>query len=86
MDRTLVAYSLSGHKNALELTRKIYGYTDSSNHGKYVYERKGILSDIPFEKIARGAFFIDPKYKKEVVAKFQELGLQIKVFDIKIKN
>ncbi|MFT4312174.1 MAG: hypothetical protein ACMXYF_03000 [Candidatus Woesearchaeota archaeon] len=86
MKRTLVAYSLSGRKNALEITRKIYGYTDSSNHGKYIYKRKGILSDIPFEKIARGTFFIEPKYKKEVIAKFKELGLQMKIFDITINN
>lgn len=86
MERTLIAYTLSEQKKPLELTRKIYGYTDQSNHGKYVYKRKGILSDIPYEKIARGAFFIEKKHKQKVIKQFKELGLNIKVFDVVIKN
>lgn len=86
MKRTLISYSLSGRKDALEITRKIYGYTDRSNHGKYSYERKGILSDIPFEKIARGAFFVEKQFKEEVISKLTELGLKVKVFDIEIKE
>jgi hypothetical protein len=43
MEKTMITYSLSKRKNALDLTRKIYGYVDASNHGKYKYERKGIL-------------------------------------------
>jgi len=40
----------TSHKQLKEKTRfyrELYGYTDSSYFGKYVYERKGILSDIP---------------------------------------
>jgi hypothetical protein len=82
----MITYSLSGRKNALDITRKIYGYKDSSNHGKYSYERKGILSDIKYEKIARTAIWIEPKDKEIVIEGFVKLGLKIKVIDIIIKN
>ena len=82
----MISYSLAGRKNALELTRNIYGYVDSSNHGKYKYERKGILSDIKYEKIARTTFWIDIENKEKVVEEFKKLGLKIKVFDIIIKS
>ena len=86
MEKTMITYSLSGRKNALELTRKIYGYVDASNHGKYKYERKGILSDIDYEKISRTTLWINPKDKNKVIKGFGELGLKIKVIDIIIKN
>lgn len=86
MEKTMISYSLAGRKNALELTRNIYGYVDSSNHGKYKYERKGILSDIKYEKIARTTFWIDIENKEKVVEEFKKLGLKIKVFDIIIKS
>jgi len=82
----MIVYSLSGEKQALEKTRKIYGYTDSSNHGKYVYERKGILSEIPYQKIARGVFWINPKDADNVIIGLKELGLKITKYEIDVKN
>ena len=82
----MITYSLSGRKNALELTRKIYGYKDSSNHGKYTYKRKGILTKIKYDKIARTTIWINPEDKKEVMKGFSELNLKIKVFDLIIEN
>jgi hypothetical protein len=82
----MITYSLSGIKNALEISRKIYGYKDSSNHGKYKYERKGILSDVDYEKVARTVIWINPKDKEKVIKKFGELGLKINVVDIIIKS
>lgn len=82
----MITYSLSGRKNALELTRKIYGYKDSSNHGRYKYERSGILSNIDYEKISRTTLWINPKDKEKVIKGFEELGLKIKIYDLVIKT
>jgi len=82
MKKTLITYSLSGRKNALELTRKIYGFTDLSNHGRYKYQRKGILTNIPHEKISRATFWVDPKYKIRIIKEFKKIGLKIKTIDI----
>lgn len=80
----IISYSLSGRKNALEITRKIYGYNEFSNHSRYKYERKGILSNIPYEKISRGCFMIDPKFEKQVVSGLTKLGLKVKILHIKL--
>ena len=85
-NKVIISYSLAGRKNALELTRKIYGYNEYSNHSKYKYERKGILSDIPYEKLSRGCILIDKKHEKKIVEEFIKLRLKVKVLVIKIIN
>jgi hypothetical protein len=85
MEKTLISYSLSGRKNALEITRKIYGYIECSNNNKYQYDRKGILSNIEYEKIARSCFWINPKDKDQVIKELLKLKLKLKIIDIIIK-
>lgn len=86
MRRIMIKYSLKGRKNALELTRKIYGYTDSSNNGQYKYERKGILSDIEYGKVANGVFWVQPKDEEKVVKELLKLRLKVEIFDLTIKD
>ena len=86
MRRTMIKYSLKGRKNALELTRKIYGYTDSSNNGQYKYQRKGILSNIKYEKIANGVFWVDPKDEEKVIQELLKLKLKVELFNLIIKE
>ena len=86
IQRIMIKYSLKGRKNALELTRKIYGYTDSSNNSRYKYERKGILSDIKYEKVANGVFWVEPKDEEKIVKQLLNLGLKVEIFDLKIKE
>jgi len=83
---TIVSYSLAGRKNALELTRKIYGYTEYSNNSKYKYQRKGILSDLKYEKLSRGTILIEKGDEEKVVNGFTKLKLKIKILEIKILN
>jgi len=82
----MIKYSLKGRKNALELTRKIYGYTDCSNNSQYKYERKGILSGIQYEKIANGVFWIEPKYEEQVIKGLLKLKLKVEIFHLIIKE
>ncbi len=86
MQRSMIKYSLKGRKNALELTRKIYGYTDSSNNGQYSYKRKGILSGIKYEKIANGLFWVEPKYETHIIKELLKLKIKPKIIRIIIKE
>ena len=86
MRRIMIKYSLKGRKNALELTRKIYGYTDSSNNGQYKYQRKGILSNVKYKKVANAVFWVNPKDEETVVKELLKLGLKVEIFDLKIKT
>ena len=85
-NKIIISYSLVGKKNALEITRKIYGYTEFSNYSKYKYARKGILSEIPYEKLSRGTILIDKKNEKRVVIELIKLKIKTKVLEIKIIN
>lgn len=82
----MIKYSLKGRKNALEITRKIYGYIDSSNNGQYKYKRKGILSDIQYKKIANGVFWVDPKDEENVIKELLKLELKVERFSLIIKE
>lgn len=66
-------------------SQKIHGYLDKSNHGKYTYRRKGILTDIPKLMLGKGSFVIryaDSKILKKIV----DLGVNIHKYEITIKN
>ena len=80
----IISYSLAGRKNALELTRKIYGYTEFSNNSRYKYQREGILSNVKYDKLSRGSILISKADEKKVVRGFVKLNLKIKVLTINI--
>ena len=80
----IISYSLAGRKNALELTRKIYGYTEFSNNSRYKYQREGILSNVKYDKLSRGSILISKADEKKVVSGFVKLNLKIKVLTINI--
>jgi len=50
--KTIICYSLGSiePKKRTKFNRELYGYEDKSNHGRYNYKRKGILTKIPHEK------------------------------------
>ena len=85
-NKVLISYSLSGRKNALEITRKIYGFNEFSNHSKYKYKRDGLLSGISYEKISKGCIMIDKNDEDTVVEGFVKLRLKIQVIEMKILN
>ena len=80
----IISYSLAGRRNALELTRKIYGYNEFSNNSKYKYKREGILSNVKYEKLSRGTILISKADEKKVISGFVKLKLKIKVLTINI--
>jgi len=84
MRKVLLTYTLAKQREPLALTRKIYGYIDSSNHAQYSYVRKGILSNYSYEKIARATLFINPQDKTSIVRALKRMGLRIKTFDVTV--
>ncbi|HLC98140.1 MAG TPA: hypothetical protein VJC21_05160 [Candidatus Nanoarchaeia archaeon] len=85
--KTIISYSLGGRKDALEITRKIYGFKDASNRGQYIYERKGILTDIQHEKLGKGVFMISTKDADKIIKQLVSLKIKrIKVMDVVIKK
>jgi hypothetical protein len=60
MKAKLISYDLSElpQWKKVEINRKLFGYTEFSNHSKYRYKREGILKNIPHIKIAKSVIII----------------------------
>ena len=54
-------------KEVAKINRELFGYTDHSHHGKYVYSRNGELSKYDICRIAKGVFITDEINDKEVL-------------------
>ncbi|MEO0093492.1 MAG: hypothetical protein ABIK93_00410 [candidate division WOR-3 bacterium] len=60
----LVAFKMKSNltpTQAIKIRRKLYGYTDFSQFGKYRYSRAGILAQIPHQRILPGVILIEQK-------------------------
>lgn len=68
-------YKAKGKSSSSQLSRALNGYKDYSNKGKYLYERKGLLEEIPHIKLMRGVFIVN----KEDAQKFISLLNRYKI-------
>lgn len=70
MAKNIVCYSLGAiaPKKRLRFHQELYGYTDRSNHGKYVYQRKGILTSAAYEKPLDSTLILPAKIVPVVAA------------------
>lgn len=76
------------NKELVKFCRKLYGYKDHSNREKYIYERKGIISEIPHIKInpIRSALIIEEKNTETIVESLELLGAEVIVRKVKLEN
>ena len=68
MAKSIICYSLGKvePKKRLKFNQELYGYTDRANHAKYRYERKGILTNIKYEKPFDSTLIIPTKAADKV--------------------
>lgn len=86
-EKTIVSYSLGGRKDALGVTRKIYGYKDASNRGQYLYKRSGILTNLQHERLGKGVFMVDTKEADKIMKQLISLKIKkIRAMDIIVKK
>jgi hypothetical protein len=67
--KVLFAFEFEGRKpkDVAKINRELFGYTDHSHHGKYVYRRDGELSKFDIKRIAKGVLITDDINDKEVL-------------------
>lgn len=67
--KSIVCYSLGNikPKQRTKFIRELYGYNDVSNHRRYSYERKGILSEIEYTKPFDSVLIIEGSIKKVIL-------------------
>ena len=69
MQKVLFVFEFKGRKpkEVTKINRDLFGYIDHSHHGRYVYKRKGLLSDFDIDRIAKGVLITDVVNDKEVL-------------------
>ncbi|MCD6371557.1 MAG: hypothetical protein J7L39_02455 [Candidatus Aenigmarchaeota archaeon] len=68
------------------LSKRVNGYLDKSNNGRYKYKREGILSKIPHIKVTHKTFIVRKKDFNLVSKEIRKYGAKIKVWDIEVKE
>lgn len=68
------------------VNRALFGFTDNSNKGSYLYKRGGVLSNLPHLKPIRGVIIVKDKDSTRVISVLQSYKVNPKVFNILIKS
>ncbi|MGC9058832.1 MAG: hypothetical protein ACP5H3_00270 [Candidatus Aenigmatarchaeota archaeon] len=66
--------------------RKLYGYTDNSQFGKYKYHREGLLDKIPHFIPSRSVIVTKKGYEKEIVKFIKRFTSKVFVREIKLEK
>jgi hypothetical protein len=77
----LIAWSLPGatKTESSAIVKILYGQETSCGGGRYVYWRKGLLDDIPYVKLIRGAFIVRKEDSMKVVQFLEENEVVVSV-------
>ncbi len=84
MTKNILCYSLGKIEPKLRLrfNQELYGYVDRSNHGNYEYRRKGILSEVKYEKPFDSILVVPTKISGIIVKHFKKYGAKYVSFKI----
>lgn len=88
MKAKLILYELAKLKqyHKVLVNRALFGFTDNSNKGTYMYKRGGVLSSIPHKRVIRGAIIVKEKDGERVISVLKSYKIKPNVFDISIKQ
>ena len=88
MDATAIIYDLKEikGKDKTYLIRKIFGYKDKSNHGKYSYERSGIITSHIKEKWGQSVIIVKRRSSSIITKILKQNNISYKTRNIKIMD
>jgi hypothetical protein len=84
----LICYSLEKPTQTIRtaLNREINGYKDFSDHGKYVYQRKGILHEIEHNRPHKSVIIVKKADEEKIMSVLKKYNAKINAFDISIDS
>jgi len=87
MKAKIIIYELAKLKqyHKVLVNRALFGFTDNSNKGSYLYKRGGVLSNLPHMRLIRGAIMVKDKDSNQVISVLHSYKVKPKVFDVMIK-
>jgi len=85
MGKAVAIYNLKGLTPAekLRFLHQLYGYTDRSNSGKYIYQRDGILKEGEYERPIRGVVIFNERYTEQVRKFMHRYGIEFRIYRIR---
>ena len=86
MKANLITYSLkkTTPKDKAKFFREFHGYTDKSNRGRYTYQRKGLIQEIPHLKPGKQTIIIPTKHTQKILKKLKKQAEAITITPITI--
>ena len=69
-----------------KLSKKLFGYTDKSYHGKYTYKRKGLLEGTKYVKVYKNTFIIALEDWRPLREELKKRKATVRVWDITIEK
>lgn len=78
----LIVYRLKSPHDptiASGLVKKLYGQETSSHKGRYRYHRKGLLDEVPYQKLIRGVLIVRMKDKNRVVELLKSFNAEVHI-------
>ena len=85
MAAKLICYALEKVNPAKRtmLHKKLYGYIDFSNHGKYTYNRSGLLTEIKGKRITDAVLLVkNQQAAQKIINLLHEYQAKTFIFDI----
>jgi len=85
MKAILFSYSTKGlsKNDASKISKKLMGYNDKSNKGRYNYQREGLIQSNKGLIISKSTFII-PEKKESILNKIKIKGLKINKWKINL--
>lgn len=86
MNAKLICYTLGNISltKKTQFKRDLFGYKDYSNRGKYNYERKGFLSNIPHYKPIKSVIIIKIQDESKIITILKKYKANYQSFDVLI--
>ena len=68
------------------ISKRLFGFKDTTKSSKYVYQREGILASLPHVVITKKTFVVGTKHTKRVKKIIGGLGADVKSWKIEIDH
>ena len=88
MKAVIIKYSIKELeiKNQNILRRKLLGYNDYSNDGKYEYKRYGLLDEIEHVKLSNGLILVPKKFSGKILYILKKYKAKVNNYSIDISQ
>ena len=87
MRAKLVCYELKAKPTQrTALHKKLYGYKDFSNHGKYRYSRPGLVTEIKARRVTDGVLLVAEEQAKKLITLLKKFGAKTYTFSVVAKD